>query len=269
MEGGFPLSLRLLREIHERLLEGGRSGERSPGEFRRSQNWIGGTRPGNARYVPPPVPEVMPALGLLEKFLHDDPVQTPILVKAALAHAQFETIHPFLDGNGRVGRLLITLLLCAEQKVLSRPLLYLSLYLKENRDEYYDALQRTRTDGAWEEWLRFFLEGVVSVADSATETTRQIVSLVNEDRRNIQELGRAAGSASRLHEIAVNAIAFNTTEATERLDLTLPTVLNAAGKLEELGILREATGRRRNRLYVYQRYLNLLAEGMEPIVSRP
>ena len=265
MEAGFPLSLRLLREIHALLLEDARGAERAPGEFRRSQNWIGGTRPGNARYVPPPVPELMPALGLLEKFLHDEPVPTPILIKAALAHAQFETIHPFLDGNGRVGRLLITLLLCADQKVLSRPLLYLSLYLKENREEYYDALQRTRTDGAWEEWLRFFLEGVISVAESATETTRRIVSLVDEDRRQIQGLGRAAGSASRLHELAVDAIAFNTTEATERLELSLPTVLKAANHLEQLGILREATGRSRNRLYVYGRYLSLLAEGTEPI----
>jgi Fic family protein len=205
---GFPLSLRLLREVHGLLLEGVRGGERAPGEFRRSQNWIGGTRPGNARFVPPPHHEVLPAMGALEKFLHDDPVPTPILTKAALGHAQFETIHPFLDGNGRVGRLLITLLLCAEGKVLSRPLLYLSLYLKRNRDEYYGHLQNVRTKGAWEDWLGFFLEGVIEVAGSAAETTRQIVHLVDADRRRILTLGRAAGSASRLHEIAVRDIVF-------------------------------------------------------------
>ena len=165
--GELPLSLRLLREVHSRLLTNTRGAEKTPGEFRRSQNWIGGTRPGNARFVPPPPHELMRAMGALERFLHDDPVQTPILVKAALAHAQFESIHPVLDGNGRVGRLLITLLLCSEG-VLSRPLLYLSLYLKRNRDAYYERLQAIRTEGAWEQWLEFFLEGVIDVAESAT-----------------------------------------------------------------------------------------------------
>src|SRR5947209_4545204 len=181
MQGGFPLSLRLFKEVHGLLLESGRGAERAPGEFRSSQNWIGGTRPGNARYVPPPAHQVTPAMGQLEKFLHGDPVQTPILIKAALAHAQFETIHPFLDGNGRVGRLLVTLLLCAtEPRVLSRPLLYLSLYLKQNRDEYYRHLQRIRTHGEWEKWLIFFLEGVIEVSGSATETTQRIVKLVSD-----------------------------------------------------------------------------------------
>ncbi len=175
---GFPLSLRPIREIHAELLSGA---NKAPGEFRRTQNWIGGTRPGNARFVPPPANEVMPAMGALEKFLHDDPEPTPILIKVALAHAQFETIHPFLDGNGRVGRLLITLLLCSpDNQVLSRPLLYLSLYLKRHREVYYDHLQRVRMRGVWEDWVRFFLEGVIEVARSATDTTRRIVKLIEQ-----------------------------------------------------------------------------------------
>lgn len=261
IRGGFPLSLRLLTEIHKLLMEGGRGGQRAPGEFRRTQNWIGGTRPGNARYVPPPAHEVLQAMGALEKFLHDDPVRTPILVKAALAHAQFETIHPFLDGNGRIGRLLVTLLLAAEQKVLARPLLYLSLYLKENRDEYYTRLQRVRTHGEWEEWLGFFLAGVVAVADSATETTRRIVQLVENDRQTILSLGRAAGSAAQVHRIATQEIVFTIPNASRRIGLSEVTVAKAASHLESLGIVREVTGRPRNKLYVYGGYLALLQEG--------
>jgi Fic family protein len=263
MRNGFPLSLRLVREVHELLLSGGRGGERAPGEFRRTQNWLGGTRPGNARYVPPPAHEVVPSMGLLEKFLHNDPEPTPILIKAALAHAQFETIHPFLDGNGRVGRLLVTLLLCDEQRVLSRPLLYLSLYLKRNRDAYYDHLQRTRTEGDWEAWLRFFLEGVVEVAGSATDTTRRIVTLIDEDRQRVHQLGRGAGSASRVHEMAVREIAFPVPWAAQTLGLSEPTVNKAVIRLQELGILREVTGRTRGRIFVYGQYLDILNEGTE------
>lgn len=261
IRGGFPLSLRLLTEIHKLLMEGGRGGQRAPGEFRRTQNWIGGTRPGNARYVPPPAHEVLQAMGALEKFLHDDPVRTPILVKAALAHAQFETIHPFLDGNGRIGRLLVTLLLAAEQKVLARPLLYLSLYLKENRGEYYTRLQRVRTHGEWEEWLGFFLAGVIAVADSATETMRRIVQLVENDRQTILSLGRAAGSAAQVHRIATQEIVFTIPNASRRIGLSEVTVAKAASHLESLGIVREVTGRPRNKLYVYGGYLALLQEG--------
>lgn len=261
---GFPLSLRLIKEVHELLLEQGRGSGRSPGEFRRTQNWIGGTRPGNARYVPPPAHEVLAAMGALEKFLHNDPVPTPILVKAALAHAQFETIHPFLDGNGRVGRLLVSLLLAAEQNVLVRPLLYLSLYLKENRDEYYTRLQRVRTHGEWEEWLRFFLEGVIVVANSATTTIRRIVEVVENDRRRILTLGRAAGSAAQLHEVATRQIVFTIPEASRAISLSEVTVAKAAAHLERLGIVREATGRSRNKLFVYSDYLALLQEGTAP-----
>ena len=181
---GFPLSLRLLREIHEVLLSPGRGSTKSPGEFRRSQNWIGGTRPGNAHFVPPPPERVVECMGALEKFLHDQPARTPVLIKAALAHVQFETIHPFLDGNGRLGRLLITLLLYADQ-ALSAPILYLSLYFKTNRDVYYDLLQKVRTEGDWEAWLRFFMTGVLETSEQAVQTAKAILQLFDEDRRKI------------------------------------------------------------------------------------
>ena len=255
--GELPLSNRLLREVHALLMSGVRGGDKAPGEFRRTQNWLGGTRPGNARFVPPPPPEVIPAMSDLEKFLHDDPEPTPILVKAALAHVQFETIHPFLDGNGRVGRLLITLLLCSE-RVLQQPLLYLSLYFKQHRDTYYDRLQRVRTDGEWEEWLEFFLEGVISVAGSATETARRIRELVESDRNTIHGLGRGAPSALRVHELAGRRIVLSARGTAAQVGLSVPTVNAALVRLEEAEILREVTGRRRGRLFVYDAYLELL-----------
>jgi Fic family protein len=252
--GELPLSNRLLREVHALLMAGVRGGDKAPGEFRRTQNWLGGTRPGNARFVPPPAHEVLAAMGDLEKFLHGP---TPILLKAALAHVQFETIHPFLDGNGRVGRLLITLLLCAE-KVLQQPLLYLSLFFKQHRDVYYEHLQRVRTEGAWEAWLDFFLEGVVSVAGSATETARAIRRLVDGDRDKIHALGRAAASALRVHEVAGRRIVLSASRAAAELQLSAPTVNAAFARLEDVGILREVTGRKRGRLFVYAAYLDLL-----------
>lgn len=261
IEAGFPLSSRLLREVHALLLEDARGGNKAPGEFRTSQNWIGGTRPANARFVPPPPQEVAAAMSDLELFLHDRRGKTPMLFKAALAHAQFETIHPFLDGNGRLGRLLVTLLLCAEGHVLARPLLYLSLYLKRNRDEYYERLQRVRTHGEWEEWVRFFLEGVVDVASSATDTTRRLVEVVERDRARIQTLGRAAASATRLHEIATREIVFRIPDAARRLGTNEVTIGNAARNLERLGVVRETTGRTRNKRYVYTDYLAIIEEG--------
>ena len=255
--GKLPLSNRLLREVHALLMDGVRGGDKAPGEFRRTQNWLGGTRPGNARFVPPPPSEVAAAMSDLEKFLHDVPEPTPILVKAALAHVQFETIHPFLDGNGRVGRLLITLLLCSE-KVLQQPLLYLSLYFKQNRDAYYDHLQRVRTHGAWEEWLEFFLEGVIAVAGSATETARRIRALVDDDREKIHRLGRAAASALRVHELAGRRVVLTATGTASQLGLSVPTVNAALARLEEVGILREVTGRKRGRVFLYESYLDLL-----------
>jgi Fic family protein len=268
MARGRPISLNLIKEVHKLLLHGGRGGSTGPGEFRRIQNWLGGTSPSGARFVPPPPQEVPTAMSDLEKFLHNQPVPTPILVKAALAHAQFETIHPFLDGNGRAGRLLITLLLCAEpepphQKVLSRPLLYLSLYLKRNRDDYYEHLQRIRTDGAWEDWLRFFLDGVIEVAGLATETTRQIVHMVEEDRQRIHTLGRAAGSAQQVHDLLAREVIMTIPFAAETLPLSEPTIAAATANLERLGIARELTGRTRGRVFAYDRYLAILNEGTE------
>ncbi len=257
--GELPLSSRLLREVHGHLMRGVRGADKAPGEFRRSQNWLGGTRPGNARFVPPPSQEVVPAMGALERFLHDDPEPTPILIKAALAHVQFETIHPFLDGNGRVGRLLITLLLCAEG-VLQQPLLYLSLYFKQHRDLYYDHLQRVRTEGAWEKWLEFFLEGVVAVAGSAIDAARRIRDLVDRDRAVVNGFGRGAGSAVRVHEHAAQRIVVTARGASAELQLSVPTVNAALVRLETVGILREITGKRRGRVFAYAEYLTLLQE---------
>lgn len=260
--GQLPLCNRLLREIHARLLRSGRGSEKSPGEFRRSQNWLGGTGPGNARYVPPPWEEVEPAMSALERFLHDDPSPSPILIKAALAHVQFETIHPFLDGNGRVGRLLITLLLI-EQRVLQRPLLYLSLYLKRNRDAYYEHLQRVRVEGAWEDWLRFFLEGVVEVAGSTAKTTRGIVEMIERDRGRIHDFGRGAATALRVHDLAVRRVVVKAPTAAAQLGLSEPPVYAAISRLEQAGILREVTGRARGKTYVYGEYMDILNEGTE------
>jgi Fic family protein len=258
--GRLPLCNRLIREMHGLLLRTGRGSDKAPGEFRRTQNWIGGTRPGAARYVPPPWTEVEPLMANLERFLHDDPHQTPILLKAAVAHAQFETIHPFLDGNGRVGRLLITLLLAAG-RVLERPLLYLSLFLKENREAYYELLQRVRRDGAWEDWIAFFLDGVIAVAEAATDTTRKIMGMIDRDRQRIQALDRGAATASRVHDVAARFVLVSPRQVATALGLTAPPVYTAISRLEGIGILREVTGRQRDKLYAYDEYLALLSEG--------
>jgi Fic family protein len=255
-----PICNRLFREVHGVLLGSGRGSEKTPGKFRHEQNWLGGSRPSVARYVPPPWREVEPAMAELEKFLHDQPERTPILIKAALAHAQFESIHPFLDGNGRVGRLLITLLLVADG-VLKGPLLYLSLYLKQNRDDYYDHLQRIRTEGAWEAWLRFFLEGVVEVAESTTATTGDLVQMIERDRHTIHDFGRGAATAARVHDLASRFVVFRPTVAAQVLGLSAPPIYGAINRLEEAGILREVTGRQRGKLYVYDEYLARLNEG--------
>ena len=262
--GGLPLSNRLLREVHARLLQSGRGAGKTPGAFRRNQNWIGGSRPGNARFVPPPSSQVEAAMSDLEKFLHDKNAESRVLVKAAMAHAQFETIHPFYDGNGRLGRLLITLLLAAEG-VLERPLLYLSLHLKRNRDAYYDHLQGVRSEGRWEEWLRFFLEGVIEVARSTTQTTRQIVAMIERDRQTIHAMGRAAATAHRVHEWASRYLMVRPPWAATGLGLSEPPVYSAVRRLEEAGILREVTGRQRGRLWVYDEYLAFMSEGTEPL----
>lgn len=264
---GFPLSLRLMREIHRILLADGRGANKEPGEFRRSQNWIGGTRPGTARFVPPPPDLVMDCLGDLERFLHDDVRHLPILIKAALVHVQFESIHPFLDGNGRLGRLLITFLLCA-QGVLTEPILYLSLYLKSHRTAYYELLQQVREQGAWEDWLEFFLDGVHQTAMQATEAATRILHLFDDDRARIGGLGRAASSALQVHEYLKKRPYLSIPKAAKDLGISVPTVTRSVRHLEDLGILKEVSGRRRDRLFVYGRYLDILSEGTEPLQGR-
>jgi Fic family protein len=261
---GFPLSLRLIREIHAILLSKGRGSEKEPGEFRRSQNWIGGTRPGNAAYVPPPSKLVMDCMGQLELFLHEEESGLPLLIKAGLVHVQFETIHPFLDGNGRLGRLLVTFLLCA-QGALSEPLLYLSLYLKSNRQTYYDLLSRVRTDGDWEAWLQFFLTGVKETAVQAVAAARKLLSLIDKDRRKIESSGKPAASELRLFQYAATRPIFSITSAAGALQQSFPTVSKAARRLEKLEILAEVPGRRHPRLYSYAEYLKILSEGTEPL----
>ena len=255
--GELPLSLRLIREIHGVLMRNGRGSVQSPGEFRRSQNWIGGSRPGNAHFVPPPPHEMLAALDNFEKFLHDGYGGTPPIIKAGLAHAQFETIHPFLDGNGRVGRLLISLIYCSEG-LLSQPFFYFSLYLKENRSAYYDALQRVRTHGDWEAWLYFYLAGVEAVARQAADTTLALRGLFQQDQQRVANLGRAAGSAMRVYERLKERIILSIPRASEDTGLTWPTVNGALRRLQELGIAREVSGRSRDRIFVYQKQLDLL-----------
>lgn len=260
----FPLSSRLFKEIHGVLMQKGRGSEKLPGNFRSTQNWIGGTRPGNALFVPPPHSYIDDLITNLEKFIHDDYGRTPTLIKAALIHVQFETIHPFLDGNGRLGRLLITLLLCAEN-VLAEPILYLSLYLKTNRKQYYDLLQNVRLEGDWETWLAFFLEGVFETAQQAFYTAQKLIRLFAADRRQIETLGRSAGSALQVHQYLQERTFITTPEAVKRLSISAPTVTKAVQQLEGLGIVREITGKARHRLWVYRNYLDILSEGTEPL----
>jgi Fic family protein len=262
MEEGLPLSLRLIREIHGVLLTKGRGSNQTPGEFRRSQNWIGGTRPGNAAFVPPPAEEVLECMSKLELFLHDQPEPTPVLLKAALAHVQFETIHPFLDGNGRLGRLLITLLLC-EQKVLREPMLYLSLYFKTHRQYYYELLGNVRLTGNWEAWLDFFAEAVIVTATQAVETAQQLLDLSNHDRDKIRGIGRAAASTLQVHRaLMVHPIA-TSGSLVEKTGITPATVNKALGHLEQLGIVKELTAQKRNRLFSYADYIEIMNRGTE------
>lgn len=263
-EDDFPLSLRLIREIHGILLASGRGSEKNPGEFRTSQNWIGGTRPGNARYVPPPPGEILACMGALEKFIHEKHLYMQVLVKAALIHVQFETIHPFLDGNGRLGRLLITLLLCAEG-VLQEPLLYLSLYIKQHREAYYDLLQRVRTEGDWESWLLFFLSGVYETANQAVQTSRKILELFQNDQRRIEMVGRSLATTLRVYKLLQSTPLITIPKASQGTAISIPTVSAALTRLEDLGIVHEITSRRRDKLYSYVEYIRLLNEGTEPI----
>lgn len=264
LRGGFPLSIRLIREIHRILLSKGRGSDKTPGDFRRSQNWVGGSRPGNAQYVPPPPDRLMSCLDPFEKFLHDQPQRTPLLLKAAFSHAQFESIHPFLDGNGRLGRLLITFLLCAEGAV-SEPILYLSLHFKQHREEYYECLQRVRTHGDWRGWLRFFLTGLLTTARQVVDTSRSALALFEQHREQIQSVGRSAGSVLRVHEELKRHPILSIQKTAGRIGLSGPTVADSLTRLQQLGVVREVTGKKRDRVYTYSPYLALLAEGTEPL----
>ncbi|MBM9512295.1 Fic family protein [Desulfogranum marinum] len=262
MEEGLPLSLRLFREIHGVLLTKGRGSNQTQGEFRRSQNWIGGTRPGNAAFVPPPAEEVLKCMAKLELFLHDQPEPTPVLLKAALAHVQFETIHPFLDGNGRLGRLLITLLLC-EQKVLREPMLYLSLYFKTHRQYYYELLNNVRLTGDWEAWLDFFAEAIIVTATQAVETAQQLLDLSNQDRDKISGLGRPAASTLQVHRALMEHPIATSGSLVKKTGITPATVNKALGHMEQLGIVKELTAQKRNRLFSYAGYLDIMSRGTE------
>ena len=263
---GLPVSLRLIQEIHATLLSSGRGSSKQPGEFKRSQNWIGGSRPGNALFVPAPPDLVLDCMGALEKFIHDDPVKTSPLVKAALAHVQFETIHPFLDGNGRLGRLLITLLLCSEG-VLREPLLYLSLYFKQHRTRYYALLQQVRMTGVWEEWLAFFFIGIRETAEMAVSTARRLLALFHQDRERVHSGAGSAASVLRLHEHLQRSPITSASRAAAAIQTSIPTATSALRKLQSLGLVREITGGTYGRLYAYDAYLKILGEGTEPIRS--
>jgi cell filamentation protein, protein adenylyltransferase len=263
LQGDFPLSNRLIREMHAELLSRGRGSEKAPGEFRRTQNWIGGTRPGNAHFVPPPPTHVEDCMGALERFIHDEHSPYPTLVKAALAHVQFETIHPFLDGNGRIGRLLIAFIL-RHYEVLSQPLLYLSLYFKQRRAEYYRLLDLVRAEGDWEAWLDFFLEGVESTATNAVQTAQRLETLFKEDGARIKSLGRAT-SALRIFDAICKRPVTTLNEICQRANASFPTAAKGMDTLLSLDIARELTGQRRNRVFAYQRYLSILNEGAEPL----
>ena len=260
----FPLSLRLIKEIHAELMNNSRGGNKQPAEFRSSQNWIGGSRPGNARFVPPPPEHLMEGLDNLEKFLHDETVRLPILIKAALAHVQFETIHPFLDGNGRLGRLLITFILCIEG-ILKQPLLYLSLYLKSNRDAYYGHLQSVRETGDWEAWIKFFLTGVIETAQQATETAQSIIALFAQDRAALENSSKSTAAILTIHAYLQQHPIATTTKIKESTSLSLPTVLRSLTVLENLNIVKEVTGKDRHKIFIYDQYLSLLSKGTEPL----
>lgn len=258
----FPLSLRLLKEIHSVLLSKGRGKACSPGEFRRSQNWIGGNPPGTAAFVPPPPEHVQECMGNLELFMHDKPEKTPVLIKAALAHVQFETIHPFLDGNGRLGRLIITLLICSE-RALKEPMLFLSLYFKMHRQRYYDLLNEVRLTGDWEAWLDFFADAVIHTAAQAVETAQQLMRLSADDGNRINGLKRISGSAHLIHKAMLERPMASPNWVQGKTQLSPATVNACLRELEQLGIVKEVTGQKRNRLYSYVEYIRIMNEGTE------
>ncbi len=247
----FPLSLRLIKEMHEKLLSSGRGSEKMPGEFKRSQNWLGGNRPGNATFVPTPPHETLRTMGELETFIQNTTHDFPPLIVAALAHVQFETIHPFLDGNGRLGRMLIPLILC-ERGVLREPSLYLSLFFKANRTAYYKKLQDVRIHGDWEAWLDFFLKGVAITASNAVHTARQMNEVYQKDREKLLSAGKATSGVIRTHECMFGRISANAARVAKLTELTPPTINTALQALEEFGIVKETTGKQRGKRYLYK-----------------
>ncbi len=261
---GFPLSLRLIREMHEILLSKGRGHNKQPGEFRTSQNWIGGSRPGNARFVPPPPDRLMECLDQFEKYLHLEERTYSSIIDAGLVHVQFESIHPFLDGNGRIGRLLITFLLIAMGD-LKQPVLYLSLFFKNNREAYYERLNAVRQTGDWEGWLEFFLTGVAETADQVVETSHAIADLFEKDSDKIDTLKRAAISARQVYDLLRHKAILSSIEAAEKLDVSVPTTRTALNNLKDLGIVKDISGKGKERLYIYNKLVDLLEKGTEPI----
>ena len=261
---GMPISTRLLRDTHAILMKSGRGSQNDPGEFRRSQVWLGGTRPGNALFVPPPAHDVSQCMSDLERWINNIPSRTPALIKAALAHVQFETIHPFLDGNGRLGRMLVTLMLISEG-ILAEPLLYLSLWLKENRSRYYELLTLVRRDGDWEGWLEFFVDGVESTASRAVATARRLSELVRTDRERIQEMGRTGSNVLRVQQALLEKPVLTSAELGDRTGLAAPTVNRMLDALTQIGIVAEITGRQRGRLFSYAEYVAIMSEDTEPL----
>lgn len=255
-----PLCNRVIRELHSVLLVSGRGSGKAPGEFRKTQNWIGGERPANAIFIPPPPHRIHESMAALETFFHDENMHYPALIKAALAHVQFETIHPFLDGNGRIGRLLIAFILHTE-KVLSQPLLYLSLYFKQHRSEYYRLLDQVRTEGDWETWVDFFLDGVEYTATNAVETAGKLVALFQNDEKQVQSLGRGAGTTYRVFRLFCEKPLLNAKQVSKKTGLSFPAAANAIKRMEELGIVKEITGQQRNKVFAYKNYLDIVKEG--------
>ena len=258
---GLPLSMRLLNETHRRLMGGVRGSDKQPGEVRRTQNWIGGTRPGNAVFVPPPPHVLRDALSAFEKYIHSED-DLPPLVRAGLLHVQFETIHPYLDGNGRIGRLLVTLLL-EHWKLLTKPLLYLSLFFKRHRDEYYRRLGSVRTEGDWESWLDYFLDGVATIADEAVSSARELFGLVADDRVRVLEHAGTSVAAVRLFELLPRHPIVSVAYAIKQLGVSKPTAGRAVEALERAGVLVEITGKKRDRSWAYQSYLDRLRVGTD------
>ena len=256
------MSLRLLREVHKVLMDHGRGSKLTPGEFRRSQVWIGGSRPGNAVFVPPPANELDECLKHFERFLHDMPEPTPPLVKAALAHVQFETIHPFLDGNGRLGRLLIALQLAADG-LMREPLLYVSLHFKQQRRTYYELLNAVRLSGDWETWMEFFADAVAASATQAASAAKRLLDLASDDGRRIEGLGRAAASALAIHRVLQGRPLATAASLVAATGLTAATVNKSLVHLERLGVVAELTQKRRGRVFSYTRCVEILDEGMD------